>query len=183
MAWLFLSFPIINGLQSLHNVVVYGTGLTHFYPGETTLHTGSTNYIFFNPACYNICLLMQKTVCVFTLDCPTVQFFGFMWIHLLSAFRPYQSPPAKVASGTGHEFLGVEEKSGMYNRIEIAHVVGMMVTVDVRNSTKLKRVFASLEASLLWQLVFLHCFIFGRKKERKTASPVLVDLKVLWRDD
>lgn len=34
-----------------------------------------------------------------------------------------------------NEFLGVEEKSGMYSHMVIAHVVGKMVIADVENNT------------------------------------------------
>lgn len=79
---------------------------------------------------------MQKTIYVFTLGCPKVQFLCFMWIHLLPAHRPYQSLPAKAASGMGQECLGVEEESGLYSCIVAADVVSKMVIVGVSKVRK-----------------------------------------------
>lgn len=50
--------------------------------------------------------------------------------HHIKAFL-LKKPRAKAMN----EFLGVEEKSGMYSHIVIAHVVGKMVIADVENNT------------------------------------------------
>lgn len=172
--------------------VIERTRLTHvLLTGRVTIHAFSTNPAFSlsysGLGCYNSCLLMQKTIYVFTLDCPKVQFICFMWIHLLPAHRPYQSLPAKAASGMGQECLGVEEESGLHSsRIVVADVVSRMVIVGVskvRKGSVKKRIPLTEDVFPQWCSYTLDCkeylqLIFGRKKINM-STPVLVDLKVL----
>lgn len=86
---------------------------------------------------------MQKMVHVFTLVCPTVEFIASREITCLSACTPYRRPLANVASGKGHELLGVEEKSRVNSYTVCADVVGKMVVV--MNNAKLQKIFGAQE--------------------------------------